>query len=385
MNETWWTDETELDDDQKEVIKLGLEGNYLITGPPGSGKTNLLLLRAKYIALSDKPNVLIIVFTRTLKEFIASGASTYSFPQSKILTSHSWAHEILRDYGTSIEETGNFETDRLKRIQAINEIIKREGLGPIYDTILLDEAQDYLPEEIEIFQKLGRQFFATADARQQIHRFDSSLDHFDPFINETIPLRVHYRNGPKICSLADEIMQGVGDYHPLFGRSNYDERAKPSKVTVSKCADIETQCEKAISEIDTQLQAYPGEMIGVITPRTVDVGIIGEHFLESAIGEHCLIQDPNEGYSPFHSMHRVCVSTIHGAKGLEFRALHIINANRICGMPNQKRLLYTGITRAKTSLSLYHAAELPGFLEGALARLEPTNRQPEISDIFEEG
>jgi superfamily I DNA and RNA helicase len=50
MNETWWLGEDQLDDDQKKIIALKLKGSHVITGPPGSGKTNLLLLRAKYIA-----------------------------------------------------------------------------------------------------------------------------------------------------------------------------------------------------------------------------------------------------------------------------------------------------------------------------------------------
>ena len=38
--------------DQKKVIGLSGTGNHLVVGPPGSGKTNILLLRAKYMTLS---------------------------------------------------------------------------------------------------------------------------------------------------------------------------------------------------------------------------------------------------------------------------------------------------------------------------------------------
>ncbi len=52
MEETWWVEEGQLDDDQRKVAELKSKGSYLIKGPPGSGKTNLLLLRAKYLTLS---------------------------------------------------------------------------------------------------------------------------------------------------------------------------------------------------------------------------------------------------------------------------------------------------------------------------------------------
>ncbi len=51
MEETWWVEEGQLDDDQRKVAELKSKGSYLIKGPPGSGKTNLLLLRAKYLTL----------------------------------------------------------------------------------------------------------------------------------------------------------------------------------------------------------------------------------------------------------------------------------------------------------------------------------------------
>ena len=49
MNETWWVDPSQLDVDQKKVIRAGADQDLLILGPPGSGKTNLLLLRDNYL------------------------------------------------------------------------------------------------------------------------------------------------------------------------------------------------------------------------------------------------------------------------------------------------------------------------------------------------
>lgn len=78
MNETWWVKPEQLDAEQKEVISLPLGQSYLIVGPPGSGKTNLLLLRASYLIRAGCPNVQIVVFTRSLERFIVDGAAKYA-------------------------------------------------------------------------------------------------------------------------------------------------------------------------------------------------------------------------------------------------------------------------------------------------------------------
>ncbi len=54
MQETWWVAEGDLDDDQKKIAALPAKRSHLITGPPGCGKTNLLLLRAKYYTLQKE-------------------------------------------------------------------------------------------------------------------------------------------------------------------------------------------------------------------------------------------------------------------------------------------------------------------------------------------
>ena len=70
---TWWLDITALDEDQKNVIELPATGDYLILGPPGSGKTNLLLLRAEYLIGTGKPNLFVLMYNEPLHDFVVRG------------------------------------------------------------------------------------------------------------------------------------------------------------------------------------------------------------------------------------------------------------------------------------------------------------------------
>src|SRR5258706_20857 len=97
--DTWWRELRDLDADQRAVIALDAEGSFLVKGPPGSGKTNLLLLRANYLTNTEHSNLVIVVFNRTLCEFIRAGANRYDFDRRNVLTSSQFFLRLLGEAG----------------------------------------------------------------------------------------------------------------------------------------------------------------------------------------------------------------------------------------------------------------------------------------------
>jgi KaiC/GvpD/RAD55 family RecA-like ATPase len=128
MNETWWVKPEQLDDDQKAVVELPRDKSYLVMGPPGSGKTNLVLLRANYLVRSGKPNILILVLTRTLREFMVSGSKTYAFAEDKIQTSVNWGKEFLWQHGVKFDDSGDFEAVRESLCAEIDKVVRTQKL-----------------------------------------------------------------------------------------------------------------------------------------------------------------------------------------------------------------------------------------------------------------
>src|SRR5687767_2162771 len=131
---TWWLGESELKDEQKDVIEIAPTTSFLLLGPPGSGKTNILLLRANYLHLSNMPNLAVIVFTKTLQKFIAMGADRYDFPVGKVVTSRKWQQDLLSRYGVTVPKLAglNFQQQRIRMSELIqNELIQRRKVREI--------------------------------------------------------------------------------------------------------------------------------------------------------------------------------------------------------------------------------------------------------------
>jgi superfamily I DNA/RNA helicase len=191
---------------QLDVVGLPDEGSFLVKGPPGSGKTNLLLLRANYLTHRAHPNLAVVVFNATLREFIRSGADRYDFHTRNVQTSASLLDTLLREAGESIEPTGKFEKDRLTRLELAERILAPSGSDPLYDVLLIDDAQDFLPREIALFRRLAYDLFMVADSRQRIYAGESPMDALEKAAERVLTLRYHhYRNGPPICEVGDAI------------------------------------------------------------------------------------------------------------------------------------------------------------------------------------
>ena len=375
--EAWWREQGELDEDQSKVIGLQEEGSFLVVGPPGSGKTNLLLLRANYLTNIYQPNLAIIVFTATLREFIRSGAGRYEFDVNNVLTSASLLDRLLQEAGEKIETSGNFEEDRQARIELAERVLLKNRTSPIFDVLFVDEAQDFLPREISLFRSITRDIFMVADPRQRIYAGESPMTELKAAVDDVLTLRYHYRNGPEICEVADGIGRtfsiGYENIHPTC---NYNSSHLRASVDVFQGTQ-EQQVLEIANRLKLQKRTYPEGFLGVICPKAKDARSIASALEQYGLGDLLCLQDREAGYQAIQADKPIWVSTVHGAKGLEFRAVHFAVAEALSRAGSgQKRLAYTGVTRAKTALSIYHERHLPAYFNSALRRFRPESPRP---------
>jgi superfamily I DNA/RNA helicase len=381
MEETWWRRPEQLDGEQRKVIALPDSGSHLVLGPPGSGKTNLLLLRAAFLHKLNVRHIAVLTVGRVLREFLAAGVSNYPFSDSRIQTHTRWSRELLKDNGVTVEGK-DFKTLRINILTELEKLAARDDPQNIYDCLLLDEAQDFSVREINVFRRLSRQVFAVGDRRQRILEDDGSLACLEAFCDTKTELTAHYRNGLKICRVADGVSNLVDLEEGLEASANYEEEKFPSSVQAFGGIDIANQVAKAVPEIEVQLRAYPTGYVGVLCPRHPDLVEVWKHLSASSIRDMCQLQRFDDGYEAFDPQKRVIVTTLHGAKGLEFRALHLLAMDMVKNFGLQRNMTYTAITRAKTSLAIYHNGALPSYLEKGMSTLEGSPTPPPLDDLF---
>lgn len=369
MSGTWWVDENDLLSEQLQVLGEALSKDLLLSGPPGSGKTNLLLLRANHLMLAEPDaEFYIICFTGLLQNFVRTGADLYRFPVNRIITQRRLLEQVLGDHGClpKRKSVESYEERDAALKSAMRGMMKTGAGNKSFPVLFIDEAQDYSDVDLDIFKYLATNLSCAADLRQGIYDAGSAGS---PWLeghawHASIMLQFHYRVAPAILEVADKIMNGKFGHKPMLETHQY--KGDPGSVEVKAGIGLNDQIETAIPKIIKQLAVYPGQVVGVLVPHRINVEQVVEQLLDAA---ELTGQVTNAISGDFDPALPVWVSTVHSSKGLEFRCVHVVAADMLAGFrEHERRVVFTAVTRAKTALNIYHHKPLHAFFASALAK-----------------
>lgn len=354
MRREWAVNPSELTKEQKDAIELPPIGSYAVVGPPGSGKTNVLLLRAKYLMRATNGSVLCLVYTASLKDFIRKGMSEYKVPQDFVQTFHGWGKRQLEMNKMKLDFA---DSESFAKVAPQLRALLKEGKIPKLDYLLVDEAQDFSEDIIKLFFELADNVTLFFDKDQSIHQSDDSSKNSLPVgirssankFSETVTLTKNFRVPFKIAELATNIL-------PNSELDKKTDKTDGNEPVYQSFVSLDEELEFIKERIDDLPNENPDYNFVVLQKSTKDkLSQIKKDFVQAGInteivgvwGENC---DFNNTIPK--------LITYTSVKGLEFDVVFAAGAtpSSFPGNITDKNLAFVAVTRAKKRIYITGAS-----------------------------
>lgn len=357
---------------QQRVLRLPLEGQHLVVGAPGTGKSVVALHRMKkYEGKELQPKVL--TFNRVL------AAHTSQLSACDLTTAMSLLYQIqyqlTKKYmpqRASIPNEKNRKgfTPDYAQLKAIFRDYHKKV--PIYD-LIIDEGQDLPPSYYESLMELGfENFFIVGDQNQQITEDNSSRADLEELLglvsDDVIELEENFRNTGPIAKLCQHFYTDRASPLPKL-----PERPSLLKPTLMNYSTVNACAEMILRAADRDT----GKLIGVIVASEIkredyvkklsmtDVTRDNEKPNISSYSSHQKQGNVNIDFS-FGGIVVLCDKSV---KGIEFDTVFVIlDGLQIIGSDedSMRKRLYVMTSRAKDELFLMQSASYPNKAVEAL-------------------
>ena len=322
--ESWYINESELDDFQVRIVRRNLNSSFIVKGCAGSGKTVLALWRAKELSEQGNNDYLIIVFTKALKQFIEDGIHTIGVDESKVLYHWEWVN-------------------------------RRDKVSAEY--IIVDEVQDFDTNELKELQDAAKKHFILfGDSAQQLYKNIKRdlLTMEEIQIQTGIPMEnlvINHRLKKKVARIAEKVSLSND---PLVDRCKNEGVNKPRLV---ECSTFEDQ----LDYIKDVVIAQNYTDVGILFPTNRDVDTAKKYFEKNHWGVEAKVGYGAGSMDLDFTTDNPKLMTYHSAKGLQFEAVFI----PMCIVSDEKdrNPLYVALTRSYRDLFILYSNQLSRFIE----------------------
>ena len=375
----------DLSKEQEAARALPSEGQHLIIGGPGTGKSVLALIRARRHQ-RERDDYLFLVFNHLLDR-----ASGQLFGEG--LVSSTWKRWFWNEFpkiaGQPVplrepNDSGYREID-WAGVDAIVQTLP-EGESGQRPFLVVDEGQDMPRAFYDALVGLGfDRFFVVADQNQQITEANSSRKDIEDCLavdtEAVIELGHNYRNHHRVARLARE-------FHTGDPASPPPEIPEPAPGAVPLLYTYEGDNLDAVARGILRLaDRDPRQLIGVIAPNNR----VRERYLEALTTVDVALDNPRPAIRTFHGEHRAEVAFDEGGilainaqacKGLEFDTVVLADIDEHYVRRNDpdlaKRLFYVMVARAREQVFLFMKRGGRREIENLLPKDQDVLRRKEL-------
>lgn len=261
----------DLNKDQDEALALPLDGQHLVVGGPGTGKSVVALLRARRLAENGR-KYLFLVYNRLLDQ-----SNRHLFGNKSLFTARTWDkwfrehwRELFNQAIPTLDPNGNGSYRPINWNSVIHQVQDPQSDVRERPFLVIDEGQDMPLKFYEaLIQLYFENFYVVADQNQQIHPDKcSSRQDIENVLgigtNDTLELKTNYRNTRPIALLAQHFYPA----DPASPRPDLPS-IKPA-ATASEIWTYGIAGKPSLTEIAEHIlklnDRYPRKLIGIITP-----------------------------------------------------------------------------------------------------------------------
>jgi hypothetical protein len=357
-----------MDLEQERLARTLGEGHRLIRGVAGSGKTVILICRARHLrARYPEWRILVLCYNRVLADYLRETIGPD--PQLEVLHYHSWCWRELEAAGIPIPERPELREqldnywDRIIPQLLLKAYDDGYLKSAAYQAILVDEGQDFADDWyrtlLRALDLTTNSLFIALDSSQTIYKRKVSWrDIGIQIVGRTRVLRVNYRNTRPILSTAYALIRDL-DVSGMVVCEAGGEYVVPEKALrdgpmpeIKRFNSFDAERRHALEWIRTHLEkgVSPNDLLVLGLSRS-DMAKLEEWLQDAGIPAQLLGGRVRAGV--------VRLSTVHSAKGLDAESVLVLRAHELQRRDDAegRRLLYIAMTRARTELYISYSGE----------------------------
>jgi hypothetical protein len=366
---------------ENNARKIG-EGHRIVYGVAGSGKTVLLIARAKWLhEWNPHTKILLLCYNVVLSVYLKHILQDY--PRIDVFHFDGWVkHNGIPSRNTQDPTTGKVEDDVSLGNRLLEHLRHHNGDCRKYDAVLLDEAQDFPPIWFScilesLTDPLDGDLLIVCDGNQGIRLIDAvswkslGIKAQGRTIHQAFDLDRNYRNTREILRLAAHFttknVKNNEDSISIVPVDPSQAIRRGPKPLLIRCQNHADECKKIsniahvlltgnvpFSEIKITLQPHE---IGILYPRKLYKDYETFKIFLKDIGTLAPVTWLSEGY---YSRTKVFeksmkVQTVASSKGLQYRVVFVMWTDMFspqtpADLDLQQRFLYVALTRASDVL-----------------------------------
>lgn len=333
---------TDLDTTQINVVRhQPYDSSMFVSGPPGSGKTHVAILRLQVMLNNGFSNILLLLYNHSMYGFLRTVFDKMGIRTNVTIdTKDIFLINVARSLGHVLNNRNYTE----KYDEALNFLLKN-STNRRYDVIVIDECQDFSDKEMNVLKKMSPKILAVGDMDQTVYKTTPS-----PFFN-TLPskkLKTIYRFGKKIAHLAENF---AASSESLADKVSVSTNTDVFKIS----ATINSDAIKKIARI-IQSKKHTNQSVAILTLTNVQITDTHQELLENGITTFSTKNNSEFRDYNFESNIPIII-TPFSAKGMEFDVviLYGFDDEILCKshfVTKKDKVIYVSLTRTSNELYL---------------------------------